>query len=520
MALDEGTGKQIECTEWPFLGMRENDCKVKDTDKDGLPDAYEMEIGLSPNDASDAGKLATSGYSYLEEFVNGVADGTINMSKYTTRPAVELSMGFDAIVDNTLANEDPAATPALFKTVQAAVNASTGTATKPYMIFIKAGTYNEHVTIDKPYIHVTGQCKKDVVITDNKTAKDGGVDKTATINVTAHDVVLDNLTIANTAGNVGQALALYTKNDRIVVTQCNITGYQDTYRTGKRGQRHLIRKCKITGSTDFIYNDGDVFFDADTLNLAAATNTAIVAPDHIAPLWGYVFRDAVITAEGIGKATTNLGRPWGDTPKVSFINTTVADNVTINPVGWINMGGLPTQMAEYNTHDSYGSALNLSARRTVFSADGKTSTSNAVLTMAESSAYTIDNVLSGDDSWDADYTGAILPAPVITVADGSVSWTSQSSQTMCFLVIKNGVATLTTDNHCQWNGKDKVTVQCVSPNGVLGLAASVKDATGINTVGYGEKAKGDQQEYTLSGLPVTKDQSGLHVSKGHKRIVR
>lgn len=520
VALDEGTGKQIECTEWPFLGMRENDCKVKDTDKDGLPDAYEMEIGLHPNDASDAGKLAPSGYSYLEEFVNGVADGTINMSKYTTRPAVELSMGFDAIVDNTLANENPAATPALFKTVQAAVKASTGTATKPYMVFVKAGTYNEHVAIDKPYTHITGQNKKDVVITDNKTAKEGGVDKTATINVTAHDVVLDNLTIANTAGNVRQALALYTKSDRIVVTQCNITGYQDTYRTGKRGQRHLIRKCKITGSTDFIYNDGDVFFDADTLNLAAATNTAIVAPDHIAPLWGYVFRGAAITAEGIGKATTNLGRPWGDNPKVSFINTTVADNVTINPEGWINMGGLPTQMAEYNTHDSYGSALDLSARRTVFSADGKTSTSKAVLTMAESSAYTIDNVLSGDDSWDADYTGAILPAPVITVADGSVSWTSQSSQTMCFLVIKNGVATLTTDNHCQWNGKDKVTVQCVSSNGVLGLAASVKEPTGLTAVMAGDKSGEGQQEFTLSGLPVTKDQSGLHVSKGHKRIVK
>ena len=184
------------------------------------------------------------------------------------------------------------------------------------------------------------------------------------------------------------------------------------------------------------------------------------------------------------------------------------------------MGGLPTQMAEYNTHDSYGTALDLSARRTTFSADGKTTTSKAVLTLAESAAYTIDNVLSGDDSWDADYTGAILSAPVITVADGIISWKSQSSQTMCYLVIKDGIATLTTDNHCQWNGKDKVTVQCVSPNGVLGLAASVKDATGINTVGYGEKAKGDQQEYTLSGLPVTKDQSGLHVSKGHKRIVK
>ena len=518
VALDEGTGKQIECTEWPFLGMRDNDCKVTDTDKDGLPDSYEQEIGLDPANGADAAKLTPSGYSYLEEFVNGVADGAIDMSKYTTRAAKEPSMAFDAIVDNTLVNENPSASPALFKTVQGAVDAANGTAADPYIIFVKAGTYKEHVSITKPYTHITGQSKRAVVITDNKTVKDGGVDKTATINVTASDVVLDNLTIANTAGNVGQALALYTKNDRIVITQCNITGYQDTYRTGKKGQRHLVRKCKITGSTDFIYNDGDVFFDGDTLNLAATSNTAIVAPDHISPTWGYVFRDAVITADGISKATTNLGRPWGDTPKVSFINTTVADNVTINPEGWTNMGGLPTQMAEYNTHDSYGTAVDLSQRRTSFTADGKTSSSKSVLTLAESATYTIDNVLSGSDSWDADYVGAILPAPVITTSDGTASWSSPSNQAVCYLLVKGGVATLTTDTQCQWNGTEEMTVQCVSPNGVLGKAASAKSATGISTIQNKETC--EQDEFSVTGERISKGQRGLHVIKGSKYLVR
>ena len=520
VATDEGTGQQVECTEWPFLGMRENDCKITDTDKDGLPDAYEREVGLNPDDPSDAGKLTTTGYSYLEEFVNGVADGTIDMAKYSTRTAVEPSMAFDAIVDKNTDNENPAASPAIFKTIQGAVDAANGTSANPYLIFVKAGTYNEHVSIDKPYTHITGQSKQAVVITDNKTVKDGGVDKTATVNVTASDVVLDNLTIANTAGNVGQALALYTKNDRIVITQCNINGYQDTYRTGKKGQRHLVRKCKITGSTDFIYNDGDVFFDADTLNLASATNTAIVAPDHITPTWGYVFRDATITADGISKATTNLGRPWGDTPKVSFINTTVADNVSINPEGWLNMGGLPIQMAEYNTHDSYGTALDLSNRRTTFSADGKTTVSKSVLTLAESATYTIDNVLGGSDSWDADYVGTILPAPVITQSDGTLSWSGSSNQTMCYLVVRNGSATLTTDTQCQWNGTDDITVQCVSPSGVLGLTASAKNPTGIRNINYEASTRGEQQDYSISGQPISEKVRGLHVAKGGKHIVR
>ena len=172
VALDEASGKEVVCTEWPFLGMRQDECPVTDTDKDGLPDAYELSIGLNPNDGIDAGKLTESGYSYLEVFVNGVADGTIDMSQYTKRNAVEPTIGFDAIVDPTIENENAASTPAQFKTIQAAVDASNGTADDPYLIFVKAGTYREHISITSPFTHITGQDKQDVVITDNKTIKE------------------------------------------------------------------------------------------------------------------------------------------------------------------------------------------------------------------------------------------------------------------------------------------------------------------------------------------------------------
>lgn len=44
----------------------------KDTDQDGMPDAYELKKGLDPNDASDASKIAASGYSHIEEYLNSV----------------------------------------------------------------------------------------------------------------------------------------------------------------------------------------------------------------------------------------------------------------------------------------------------------------------------------------------------------------------------------------------------------------------------------------------------------------
>lgn len=44
----------------------------KDSDGDGMPDAWEMANGLDPNDPSDAQKLTASGYTNLENYINGL----------------------------------------------------------------------------------------------------------------------------------------------------------------------------------------------------------------------------------------------------------------------------------------------------------------------------------------------------------------------------------------------------------------------------------------------------------------
>ncbi len=44
-----------------------------DTDKDGMPDAYETKVGLNPNDPSDAnGDLNHDGYTNIEMYINGI----------------------------------------------------------------------------------------------------------------------------------------------------------------------------------------------------------------------------------------------------------------------------------------------------------------------------------------------------------------------------------------------------------------------------------------------------------------
>lgn len=46
-----------------------------DTDKDGIPDAWETKKGLNPNDASDRNKTDASGYTMLEIYLNELVQG-------------------------------------------------------------------------------------------------------------------------------------------------------------------------------------------------------------------------------------------------------------------------------------------------------------------------------------------------------------------------------------------------------------------------------------------------------------
>lgn len=500
-ALDEATNTEIDVTCYPRLQPTADDYanQVVDTDGDGLPDSFESQVGLNPNDGSDAMKLTTSGYSNLEVFLNGVADGTIDMKDYNVHQPVSMSNRFNAIVAQDGSGD--------YTTIQAAIDAAPGTT--PYYIFVKAGTYEGHVQIDKSNVHLTGQNRDNTIISWNKTNADGGgVDKASTVNVTANDVSFDNLTIRNTRIDEGQALALYTKADRISVTSCNLEGWQDTYRTGKDGQRHIVRNSKVTGTTDFIYGAGEVFFDDVTLHVLRTSNV-IVAPDHSSADYGYVFRNATITAAQSG-SKTHLGRPWGNTPKVSYINTRLTSGVSIPAEGWVDMGGLPKQMAEYNTLDANGNAVDLSQRKTSFTAEGKTATSKAVLGKVEADSYKLDYMLRGSDNWDADWQAFILPAPQLTVSGNTASWTDPTGYAQCYLVTLDGKATITTSSSISTGGAQYITVQSISEYGVLSELASSGTPSGVSQLSTDIKVVG-RQYFTPDGRRVSRLQHGVNI---------
>lgn len=71
-------------TNYPYLGMLDGDKYAKDSDGDGMPDAYEDAKGLNKSDATDGAADSGNGYTNLEIYLNGIADGTINKADYET----------------------------------------------------------------------------------------------------------------------------------------------------------------------------------------------------------------------------------------------------------------------------------------------------------------------------------------------------------------------------------------------------------------------------------------------------
>jgi pectinesterase len=92
-----------------------------------------------------------------------------------------------------------------FKSIQQAINSLPDSATVPRTIFIKDGTYNEKLFVEKPHIVLEGESKDKTIITfsiardewrcDNKD--DWGV---ATLNIRANDITLKNFTLTNSFG--------------------------------------------------------------------------------------------------------------------------------------------------------------------------------------------------------------------------------------------------------------------------------------------------------------------------------
>jgi hypothetical protein len=60
---------QTDVGGWPEL---KSAAAPADADHDGMPDAWEVRMGLNPNDGSDGNRVAADRYTMLEKYLNGI----------------------------------------------------------------------------------------------------------------------------------------------------------------------------------------------------------------------------------------------------------------------------------------------------------------------------------------------------------------------------------------------------------------------------------------------------------------
>jgi pectinesterase len=281
-----------------------------------------------------------------------------------------------------------------FTSVQAAIMAvPSGSRTNPVVIHVKPGIYKELIYLqrEKTFFRLVGEDAEKTVLTFNLyagiTNADGkplGTFRTPSTTIDADDFTAENLTFENSAGPVGQALAIRLDGDRAVFRRCRFLGWQDTL-FANRG-RQFFENCYIAGHGDFIFGGATCYFENCRLHcLGDGYITAASTPAD--QPFGFVFNHCQITGAK-PETKTCLGRPWRIYAGTIFLNTEMSQ--VVRPEGW---------------DDWQKPAAHATARYAEFGNTGPGAKPDArpawtkQLTQAEAEALTPQKVLGGADGW-------------------------------------------------------------------------------------------------------------------------
>lgn len=354
-------------------------------------------------------------------------------------------------------------------------------------IFIKNGKYKEKVSLEtnKANVSLIGQSVDGVIISwDDYSGKvvNGvtiGTSTSQTLEIKSNNFYGENFTVENTAGNVGQAVALRSVGDYLVLNNCKLTGFQDTHYLHSRTARQYYVNCFIEGATDFMFGGAIGYFDKCVINCVKG-GQFITAPSDNDYNYGLIYSDCRITAnEDVADAAYFLGRPWKDNAKTVWINTTL--DSFIKPAGWsvwTNSGDdadnhLTGYFAEYNSMNADGTPADITQRASW----GKQ------LTEAEVADYTLETVFPG---WNPQSIAEKPSAPVVALqGDNVITITPQGQvNAIGYVIIRNNkvisfTKTLSyTDDTAETGTGYTYYVQSIGANGNLSLLSNSLDVNG------------------------------------------
>ena len=272
-----------------------------------------------------------------------------------------------------------------FSFIQDAIDALRVYPLAPITVYIKNGVYNEKIELPANNVDVTfvGENVDSTIITYNDYSGKGKhtTFTSYTAKISGNRFRAENITFANSAGPVGQALALYVDADKAVFKNCKFLGNQDTIFTGGEYSRQLFENCYIEGTTDFIFGPATAVFQDCTIR--CKKNSFITAASTpMGKQFGFVFKECKIIAD-TNVTQLHLGRPWRAYAKTVFLNCVLPK--VIAPEGWNNWSNPENEKtvyyAEYKNRDE-GSEIE---KRVKWSKQ---------LTNKEAKKYTVANIFS------------------------------------------------------------------------------------------------------------------------------
>lgn len=296
----------------------------------------------------------------------------------------EEAKGFDMVIAQDGSGD--------FKTVQEAIMAVPDCRKATTRILLKHGTYKEKIVLpeSKQNMVFVGE-GPDVVITyddfatkKNRFGEEMGTSGSAGLYIYGINIRFEHITFSNTAGPVGQAVAVRVAGDKIQFVACRFLGFQDTLYTFGMQSRQYYLHCYIEGTIDFIFGSSTAVFDSCTIYgktggyFAAASTLEGTA-------FGYVFRHCKITGNAPA-GSFMLGRPWRPYAKTVFLYCDM-DRI-VNATGWDHWDNVTNeQTAFYAEYKNTGEG-SVPSKRVPWSRQ---------LTDQEAEAYSLSNIFK---DWD------------------------------------------------------------------------------------------------------------------------
>ena len=244
--------------------------------------------------------------------------------------------------------------------------------TTPTTIYLKKGVYRTKLVIAADNVTLIGEDRETTIIAYDDYAKKTNSDgreyntfRTFTVCVTGENVVIDNLTIANTntePEKVGQCVALSVNTKSFHAKNCDLKSTQDTLFTAPfpddlvirysgltddptyydgfiprdqlymEGEAfHYFENCRIYGTVDYVFGGAKALFEScQFISLKERRGTGFVAaPCHsLKQELGYLFYKCAFVNGGADDGSVYLARPWRDFGKCDFIDCTLENHIS------------------------------------------------------------------------------------------------------------------------------------------------------------------------------------------------